>query len=92
MSKPFRRQFKYENKALYVDRMAEAKNFTQVAMVKELVNSKDENEQEAAFDYLRAAGYYSEDLVTLAGKISRESKDTGLRESAQDYFDSQRIR
>lgn len=88
-TKPFRRQFKSETLAAYVDKMRKASNFSQIAKVKELVKSARYDEQEEAWYYLDAASYYTEELIDLAGKASRESISIRVQEAAKTYFDHQ---
>jgi hypothetical protein len=88
-TKPFRRQFKSETLAAYVDKMRKASNFSQISKVKELVNSARYDDQISAWNYLRAASYYTEQLVDLAGRVSRLNIAEAVRQAAEKYFDSQ---
>jgi hypothetical protein len=66
-----------------------AKNFSQLSMVEELVKSGSYNEQEVAWQYLDDARHYTDELIDLAGKASRESASIFVQEAAKKYFDHQ---
>lgn len=88
-NKPFRRQFKKENSVDYIVAMTEASNWSQLDRVKELVKSGSISEQEAAWDYLCKAEHYTEELIALAGRVSRLNIAEAVRQAAEKYFDSQ---